>query len=163
MAGMTSRAVDLLLRGTAGRMRAHVERQEPPAGASPLVVLLDATGDTCRPERCLRAGVAVLTPHAPIWEDAVEAMEWAAEHAGELGADPRRLIVAGEGGGGALGAERPGPRPAGSRGRCSFVPSSPRRISMPHRPVSRRPRSSSAATRAVTSASCAARASRSGA
>ena len=46
----------------------------------------------------------MLTPHAPIWEDAVEAMEWAADHAGELGAEPRRLIVAGEGRGAALAA-----------------------------------------------------------
>ena len=104
MGGMTSRAADLSLRGTAGPVRVRLQWQEPPAAASPLVVLLTAAGATCCCEQCLRAGAIVLTPHAPIWEDAVEAMEWAADHAGELGADPRRLIVAGEGRGAALAA-----------------------------------------------------------
>jgi alpha/beta hydrolase fold len=102
--GMTSRAADLLLRGTARLVRARVEWHERPAAASPLVVLLTAPGCTCCREHCLRAGAIVLTPQAPIWEAAVEALEWAADHAGELGADPGRLIVAGEGRGAALAA-----------------------------------------------------------
>jgi acetyl esterase len=36
--------------------------------------------------------------------DGITVLEWAAEHAAELGADPGRLLVAGEGAGGAVAA-----------------------------------------------------------
>jgi acetyl esterase/lipase len=37
--------------------------------------------------------------------DGTTVLEWAAEHAAELGADPRRLLVSGQGTGGAVAAE----------------------------------------------------------
>ena len=36
--------------------------------------------------------------------DGTNVLEWAAEHAAELGADPGRLLVAGQGAGGAIAA-----------------------------------------------------------
>jgi acetyl esterase/lipase len=37
-------------------------------------------------------------------QDGMTVLEWAAEHAAELGADPGRLLVAGQGAGGAVAA-----------------------------------------------------------
>jgi acetyl esterase len=51
------------------------------------------------------AGVVVLSvPCAAGPRDGTNVLEWAAEHAAELGADPGRLLVAGQGAGGAIAA-----------------------------------------------------------
>jgi acetyl esterase len=56
---------------------------------------------------CAAAGAVVLTVpsrHAPDHDDELAALEWVADHAAQLGAHPGRLIVAGEGAGGARAA-----------------------------------------------------------
>jgi hypothetical protein len=56
---------------------------------------------------CLAAGAVVLAvplPSAPDHDDELAALGWAAEHGAQLGAHPERLIVAGEGAGGAHAA-----------------------------------------------------------
>jgi acetyl esterase/lipase len=83
-------------------------------------VLLTAagSGDAVARAVCARDGVVVLSaalrpappPSTPeeeavdVVEDAVTVTGWAADHAAELGADPGRLLVGGEGGGAALAA-----------------------------------------------------------
>jgi acetyl esterase len=62
---------------------------------------------------CRHAGIVVLAVSArrapsgvetPTLEDGITATTWAADHAGELGADPRRLVVAGVAAGAAVAA-----------------------------------------------------------
>ena len=95
MAAMTSRVADLLLRGTAGQVRARVDWPDEPVADAPLVVLLQSAG--CAREHCLASGSVVLTPYAAAWEDAVETLEWAADHGAELGPGTNGLAVAGAG------------------------------------------------------------------
>lgn len=97
---MKSRVADLMLRGTSGPLRARVEWPASTAPGAPLVLLLGGAAGA----RLLPATAVVLAPHDADWPDAVEALEWAADHAAELGADPGRLIVAGAGRGAALAA-----------------------------------------------------------
>jgi acetyl esterase/lipase len=96
------RVANLRLRGTAGRLPAtaywpwHLGR-DPPA----LVVLLHAADAGTTPASlCERAGVVVLAVrHRPdpdqAMQDSIAAVRWAADHAGELDADPARVLVAG--------------------------------------------------------------------
>ncbi|HEX6418798.1 MAG TPA: alpha/beta hydrolase fold domain-containing protein [Acidimicrobiales bacterium] len=111
---------DLALRGRARRLAARVHWPAPAGGRArpPLLVLLaggssgpaalDEADPLCRAV-CRFAGVVVLAVSGRTgWacfqtaalDDAATATGWAADHAAELGADPRRLVVAGE----ALGA-----------------------------------------------------------
>jgi acetyl esterase len=110
------------LRGRAGPLATRVHwppRPAPPlrpallvflpgAGAGVATEALDAADALCG-ALCRHAGVVVLAVGgrpasagvgAPALEDGITATAWAGDHAGELGADPRRLVVAGE----ALGA-----------------------------------------------------------
>ena len=51
-------------------------------------------------------GLLVLAVSCPAGaRDAMTVLEWAAEHAAELGADPGRLLIAGQGAGGAVATE----------------------------------------------------------
>jgi hypothetical protein len=93
MAAMTYRVADLLLRGTAGQVRARVDWPAAPVAGAPLVVLLHGAGSAR--ERCLVSGSVVLTPYTAALEDAVETLEWAADHGAELGAGTHGLVVAG--------------------------------------------------------------------
>jgi hypothetical protein len=93
MAAMTSRVADLLLRGTAGPVRARVDWPDEPVAGAPLVVLLHGAGRVR--EHCLASGSVVLTPYAAAWEDALETLEWAVDHGGELGAGTNGVAVAG--------------------------------------------------------------------
>jgi acetyl esterase len=95
----------LALRGAAGRLWSDLHR---PAGASgtPLLVFFpDAHRPVVLPEQlCQDAGLAVLVTRAATPADAVTVVEWAAEHAADLGADPARLLVGGERAGARLAA-----------------------------------------------------------
>jgi acetyl esterase/lipase len=110
------RVADLQLRGRAGSLRTSV-RWPPVAGGPvppPLLVLLPAAGtDDVWTTVSALAGVVVLAvtdtrltrlADAAALVEATTATEWAADHAAELDADPRRLIVAGEGRGAWLAA-----------------------------------------------------------
>jgi acetyl esterase len=108
------RVADLQLRGSDGPLRARVcwplRGHDGRPGA--LLVFLRDAGAThgsvdgaeafCR-GLCARTGVVVLSASAA-FDDAAATLEWAADHAAELDADPRRLIVAGERAAGALAA-----------------------------------------------------------
>jgi len=117
---------DVQLRGRAGPLATRVHwppRTTPPprpallvflpgAGAEPGARALDDADALCC-SLCRHAGVVVLavSPRpasagvaAAALEDGITATAWAADHAGELGADPRRLAVAGEGRGAGVAA-----------------------------------------------------------
>ena len=111
------------LRGPAGPLAARIYWPERRSGGVPaLLVFFHASGfvagslDTaealCR-ALCSRTGVVVLSvtyrttpphPYPAAFRDATAAVDWVADHAGELAADPARLLVAGEGAGGNLAA-----------------------------------------------------------
>ena len=95
MPGMTASTstADLRLRGSA---RVRVTWPPATAAAPALVVYLAASGDA---EPCADTQAIVLAVHlspgAAAFDEAREALEWAADHGAELGGDPRRLILAG--------------------------------------------------------------------
>jgi acetyl esterase len=111
------------LRGPDGPLaaRAYWPALHDPVTAPALLVLLpgrDSGGDVdavdalCRGV-CADVGVVVLSPtyravaadpHAAALEDSLATVQWAADHAAELGADPGRLLVAGPGFGGRMAA-----------------------------------------------------------
>jgi acetyl esterase len=106
------RGAELRLRGRTGAVHASVAWPAP-AEIPPAIVVFFA--DPARPAGLLTrpAGVVVLTVAirpAPLdltatpFDDASAVLGWAADHAGELDADPDRLLVAGEGAGAALAA-----------------------------------------------------------
>jgi acetyl esterase len=118
---MTS--VPLQLRGRGGWVRARVSWPRPPGldpgpGAALLVWLPGegrGAGGAGLPAHRLfaEAGLTVLSvpwparsevPGEAAVQDAATALEWAADHAAELDADPARLLVAGEGLGAGLAA-----------------------------------------------------------
>jgi acetyl esterase len=107
---------DLQLRGRAGPLRTRIHWPPAPGApvARPLLLALPAAGaDT------LWAGVSALTevvvlavsdtrvtrvPDSAALAEATTAVQWVADHAEELHADPRRLFVGGEGTGAWLAA-----------------------------------------------------------
>lgn len=102
-----SRVADLQLRGQSGPLRTRVH-WPPAAGAPvrpPLLVVLPAGGDDDMwATVAALAGVVVLTvtdarltrlTDAAALVEATTATQWAADHAAELNADPRRLLVGG--------------------------------------------------------------------
>jgi hypothetical protein len=89
-AKVLTQSADLRLRGS---VPARVVW--PPAthsGAPPLIVLL-SQDESVAAELSVRMPAVVLAVRP---EGARTALDWASDHAAELGADPRRLIVAGE-------------------------------------------------------------------
>jgi acetyl esterase/lipase len=80
---------DLHLRGG---VRARVTWPPRPAGRPPLLVLVSGAADHAR-ELAARIPAVVVSVEA---DAAREALEWGADHAAELGADPGRVVLAGE-------------------------------------------------------------------
>jgi acetyl esterase len=103
---MSIRVADVHLRGRTGTLRGRVHQPSTPDRA--LLVLLDGNVDEVDPlcrELCTRAGLVVLAAPVTGLDDATAVVEWAADHAAELGADPHRLLLAGVGAATALAAE----------------------------------------------------------
>ena len=110
------RVADLQLRGRAGPLRTRVHWPPATGGPAvrPLLVVLTATGaDTLWATVSAKAGVVVLAvsdtrvtrvADEAALAEATTALQWAADHAGELHADPGRLVVGGEGTGAWLAA-----------------------------------------------------------
>jgi acetyl esterase len=110
-----NRIADLQLRGSTSPLPVRVYWPSQVASQpAPLLVFCmvgagagagtDA-GETCRSLSQDR-GLLVLAVSCPAGaRDAMTVLEWAAEHAAELGADPGRLLVAGQGAGGAVATE----------------------------------------------------------
>ena len=103
---MSIRVADVHLRGRTGTLRARVHQPSTPDHA--LLVLLDGDVDEVDPlchELCAHAGLVVLAAPVTCLDDATAVVEWAADHAAELGADPHRLLLTGVGTATALAAE----------------------------------------------------------
>jgi hypothetical protein len=106
------RVAELQLRGSAGPLPARVSWPVLSPGGGPPAMLVfhpaDAGGEDvdalCR-ALCAQAGLVVLwTVRPAALGDAATALEWAADHAAELDADPGRLLVGGQGAGASLAA-----------------------------------------------------------
>jgi acetyl esterase len=118
------RVAGVRLRGPAGPLAARVYWPDRGHGGPDPALLvffhasgfgygsMDSADAFCR-GLCSRAGVVVLSasyrpapphPYPAAFDDAKAAVEWVADHAAELDADPARLLVAGEGAGGNLAA-----------------------------------------------------------
>jgi acetyl esterase/lipase len=115
------RFADLRLRGPSGRVRARLHWPAPADERSRPALLvffhcmgeahsLGGAADPLLRGLCSHAGVLVLAPSCQTTagdlqlHDAIAVVEWAADHAVELGADPARLLIAGAGAGGDLAA-----------------------------------------------------------
>jgi alpha/beta hydrolase fold len=94
MPNHTRRVAELRLRSSAGPLRVRVEWPVATGGTPTLLVFLPDAGEATA-ALFSRAGAVVLSARPEAFYDAVAALEWAADHAAELGADPRRLVVAG--------------------------------------------------------------------
>jgi hypothetical protein len=93
----TRRDAELALRGPHEFVRPRLSWPPDAADDSPMAVFLgdaDASFDVAD-ALCLEAGFVVLAIRTPDVEVATIAMEWVADHGGQLGADPSRLLVAG--------------------------------------------------------------------
>ena len=100
---------DLRLRGAGAPLRAGVSWPQVTTASGVLVFLPDAGASPGWAEAfctvsCGDAGFVVLSLEEATFESATTTLEWAADHASELGADPARLVAAGQGGGAALAA-----------------------------------------------------------
>jgi len=112
------RVAQLTLRGASAPLPARVTWPSAarPADAPPLLLCFPDAGDRdghLARALCAAAGMVALEvmlptpprePSPAAFHDAVAALEWAADHGGELDADPGRLVVAGERAGGAVAA-----------------------------------------------------------
>jgi acetyl esterase len=106
------RIADLQLRGSTSPLpvRVYWPGQAVPRPVPLLVFCIVGTGAGARAEATCRSlsedpGLLVLAVRCAVGaHDGMTVLEWAAEHAAELGADPGRLLVAGTGAGGAVAA-----------------------------------------------------------
>ena len=104
------RIADLQLRGNTSALpvRVYWPGQATSQPVPLLVFCIVGAGAGAQAEELCRslsqeAGLLVLAVPCPAGaQDAKTVLEWAAEHAAELGADPGRLLVAGQGAGGAV-------------------------------------------------------------
>jgi acetyl esterase/lipase len=103
------RQADLRLRGAGTLLRPRVSWPRGGRGTGVLVFLPDPASTSawsdafCRAS-CDEAGFVVLSVADATFEAATTTLEWAADHAPELGADPARLVIAGQGSGAGLAA-----------------------------------------------------------
>ena len=94
------RVANVRLRGGTERLHARAYWPDHSGRAPPALVVYLHTADagTTPARLCERAGVVVLAVRLGsdrAREDAIAAVRWAADHAGELDADPARVLVAG--------------------------------------------------------------------
>jgi hypothetical protein len=96
MPGMSIEA-DLALRGPREFVRPRLSWPVDSPFGRPMAVVLAEPGSSFElaDALCLEAGYVVLALRTDELEVATVAVEWSADHAGQLGADPDRLIVAG--------------------------------------------------------------------
>ncbi len=94
---------EVRLRGRVESLRARAYWPAPAPGAPALLVVFGATDAMCR-TLCAREHVVLALPDTTQLHDAMLAVEWAAEHAFELGADADRLLVGGTGAGARIAA-----------------------------------------------------------
>ncbi len=151
LAPAVHRIADVQLRGPDGRVaaRAYWPAPHDDETAPALLVLLpgydagagglDTADALCR-GACADIGVVVLSltyrpappdARAAALEDSTAAVHWAADHAGELGADPGQLLLAGTGIGGGLAAA------VARRARDDGWPAINRQVSIPRGPTER--------------------------
>jgi acetyl esterase len=107
-----TRIADLQLRGNTSPLpvRVYWPGQVASQPGPLLVFCMAGTGAGSRAAATCRSlsedhGLVVLAVSCPTGtQDGTTVLEWAAEHAAELGADPGRLLVGGQGTGGAVAA-----------------------------------------------------------
>jgi len=105
------REAALSLREPGGIVRVRVSWPPPGSGdGGPVLVFLsdvdsspEAVDALCR-GLCVEAGMLVLSLRTRAFDAATTALEWTADHAHQLGADPTRLLIGGVGTGGGLAA-----------------------------------------------------------
>ena len=90
---------DLPLRAPRAFVRPRVSWPPDAQDGSPMVVVVDEAdaGLQVADALCVEAGFVVLALQTAALDVATIAVEWAADHAHQLGADPDRLLVAGGG------------------------------------------------------------------
>jgi hypothetical protein len=93
----TQRDADLTLRGPRDFVRPRLSWPVDAPYGRPIAVFLADPGSSfeAADALCFEAGFVVLAIRTPSVEVATVAVEWAADHAKQLGADPERLLVAG--------------------------------------------------------------------
>jgi alpha/beta hydrolase fold len=93
----TQRDADLTLRAPRHFVRPRLSWPVDAPYGRPMAVFLADAGSSLEPADalCFEAGFVVLALRTPSVEAATVAVEWAADHAKQLGADPERLLVAG--------------------------------------------------------------------
>jgi len=103
------RIADLQLRGSTSPLpvRVYWPGQAASQPVPVLVFCIAGAGAGAQAEQTCRRlsedyGLLVLGVRLAGAHDGMTVLEWAAEHAAELGADPARLLVAGQGAGGAV-------------------------------------------------------------
>ena len=104
----STRTAAVQIRGSTGPLWGRLYWPPPTDAAPPLLVYFPDIADDAAEVRllCRRTGLIVLTtPTQYELLDAKATVGWAADHAAELEADPRRLLIAGTGRGAELAAE----------------------------------------------------------
>jgi acetyl esterase len=103
-----NRVADMQLRGNTRPLPVRVYWPGQAAGPAPVLVfcIVGAGAETTCRRLSAEAGLVVLSVACDMAgrRDGTVVLEWAAEHAGELGGDPERLLVAGEGAGAMVAA-----------------------------------------------------------
>jgi hypothetical protein len=90
---------DLSLRAPRDFVRPRVSWPADARDGGPIAVCLPGAGSGLElaDALCVEAGFVVLALRTDVFETAAIAVEWTADHAKQLGADPARLLVAGGG------------------------------------------------------------------